>query len=71
MRTLSLACLAVLVLNVLPARADDKPAFRAGAFAQNINPTKFPVSVNGGMSDRQAKRATDPLHARCLVLDDG
>jgi len=48
-----------------------EPAFRAGAFAQDITPTKYPISVNGGMTDRQAKGAHDRLHARCLVLDDG
>src|SRR5262245_65181747 len=45
--------------------------FRAGAYAQDITPTKFPISVNGGMTDRQATAAHDRLHARCLVLDDG
>jgi len=45
--------------------------FRAGAYAQDITPTKFPISVNGGMADRQATNAHDRLHARCLVLDDG
>lgn len=45
--------------------------FRAGAYAQNINPQKFPISVNGGMQDRLATRVHDNLHARCLVLDDG
>src|SRR5262245_5083179 len=44
---------------------------RAGAHAQDITPTKFPISVNGGMADRQATSAHDRLHARCLVLDDG
>ena len=44
---------------------------KAGAFAQDITPEKFPVSVNGGFSDRKATSANDPLHARCLVLDDG
>lgn len=53
-----------------PAAAAER-TFRAGAFAQNIDPPEYPVSVNGGMADRQATRATDPLHARCLVLDDG
>lgn len=52
------------------AAAQDKP-FRAGAYAQDITPTKFPISVNGGMADRQATSAHDRLHARCLVLDDG
>ena len=36
-----------------------------------MTPTKFPISVNGGMQDRQAKGVHDRLHARCLVLDDG
>ena len=44
---------------------------RAGAYAQDITPQKFPISVNGGLQDRQALRAHDPLHARCLVLEDG
>src|SRR5262245_56095921 len=64
-----LAFLAVSLLTIAPARAADKPAFRAGAFAQDITPTKFPISVNGGLQDRQATKATDRLHARCLVLE--
>jgi len=48
-----------------------KKAFRAGAYAQDITPEKFPISVNGGMQDRTATAAHDRLHARCLVLDDG
>jgi neutral ceramidase len=51
--------------------AQPKPALRAGAFAQDVTPEKFPVSVNGGLSDRKATATNDPLHARCLVLDDG
>lgn len=63
--------LALLALVLaFPAAAQEK-VFRAGAHAQNINPAKYPVSVNGGMQDRTAKEAHDPLHARCLVLDDG
>ncbi len=53
------------------AHAQEKKAFRAGACAQDITPTKFPISVNGGMSDRQATAVHDRLHARCLALDDG
>jgi hypothetical protein len=41
---------------------------RAGAFAQDITPPRYPISVNGGMSDHFAQAAPDPLHARCLVL---
>ena len=48
-----------------------KKAFRAGAFAINVSPLKFPVIINGGMTERTADKITDPLHARCLVLDDG
>ncbi len=43
---------------------------RAGAFAMDVTPLKFPISMNGNMQDAPAKRAADPLHARCLVLDD-
>lgn len=57
---------------VLPATAQSpKPVLRAGAYAQDVTPQKFPISVNGGMSDRKATSAHDPLHARCLVVDDG
>lgn len=45
--------------------------FKAGAYAQDVTPKKFPISVNGNFSDVQATAANDPLHARCLVLDDG
>src|SRR5207302_3413105 len=59
-----------LAAGRLPAGAGKK-VFRAGAYAADITPTKWPVSVNGGMQDRQATAAHDRLHARCLVLDDG
>ena len=48
-----------------------EPKFRAGAYAQDITPITFPISVNGNMADKLATSAHDPLHARCLVLDDG
>lgn len=59
-----------LLNSTLPA-AEPAKVFRAGAFAADITPLKFPISMNGGMQDRMAKSAHDPLHARCLVLDDG
>ena len=37
----------------------------------DISPTKFPVIVSGMFEERTASRVEDPLHARCLVLDDG
>ena len=61
----------LLFAMVTPALHAQEKLFRAGAFAQDITPARFPVSVNGGMQDRQATSAHDRLHARCLVLDDG
>jgi len=74
-RRVVLSALTVLAA-ALPASAQSKAAaqpklFRAGAFAQDISPLKFPVSSNGSMQDKQATSVHDPLHARCLVLDDG
>jgi hypothetical protein len=57
-----------MLLAATVARAD---GLSAGAFAMDVTPAKFPISVNGGMADVQAKGANDPIHARCLVLDDG
>lgn len=77
-RSLSVPCVVVAVsclFAVLPARdaAGEEKAkgFRAGAHAMDITPLKYPISINGGMQDRLARVAHDPLHARCLVLDDG
>jgi putative membrane-bound dehydrogenase-like protein len=50
-----------------PARA----ALRAGAYAQDITPTQFPVIVNGGFTEVIATKANDALHARAIVLEDG
>jgi neutral ceramidase len=61
-------CFAVVFGMATAAQAAD---LKAGAVAQEVTPTKFPISVNGNMTDIQAKAANDPLHARCLVLDDG
>jgi neutral ceramidase len=60
-----------LLLSLVLAADVRADGLAAGAFAMDVTPTKFPVSVNGGFSDVQAKAAHDPLHARCLVLDDG
>ncbi|QDU64018.1 Neutral/alkaline non-lysosomal ceramidase [Planctomycetes bacterium Pan216] len=61
---LALGCLTI-------SQAEAAKVFKAGAVAQDITPTKFPVDVNGGMSNRTATAAHDRMHARCLVLDDG
>lgn len=70
LRLLLILGLASLFLLTPTLHAAEKRTFRAGAFAMDITPEKFPISVNGGMQDRQAKGAHDRLHARCLVLDD-
>ncbi len=44
---------------------------RVGAHAMDITPTAFPVESAGSMTPRLATYANDPLHARCLVVDDG
>jgi neutral ceramidase len=65
-----LALLLLLVTSLFGCAIQGRD-LKAGAFAQNVTPTRFPISVNGNMTDIQAKGANDPLHARCLVLDDG
>ncbi len=66
--TLALA----LIPSLAPlAQAQAKRTFRAGAYAIDISPLKFPVIINGGMTERTADKITDRLHARCIVLDDG
>jgi hypothetical protein len=73
MTRLAPVLLTALAVTAVPA-ADAPPrppGLFAGAFAQDVTPEHFPVSVNGGFADRQATAAHDRLHARCLVLDDG
>ena len=62
--------LLLLVASLLapPVQAAE---FRAGAFAQDISPTKFPAPVNGNMKGAFAGEIHDPMHARCLALFDG
>lgn len=46
-------------------------AFRAGAYAQDISPVKFPAPINGSMKGGFAQGIHDPMYARCLALHDG
>jgi neutral ceramidase len=69
MRTVVIALMGLFALS--PSASAAEPQFRAGAYAQDVTPTTFPISVNGNMADKLATAAHDPLHARCLVLDDG
>ncbi|NQT51380.1 LamG domain-containing protein [bacterium] len=61
------------VAALAPARLQGArgSTLRAGAHAIDITPQKFPVFCNGGFLARTATKSYDPLHARCLVLDDG
>src|SRR5688572_15830612 len=62
-------CTILLTLSLCTpvARAE----LRAGASAIDITPVKWPVVVNGGFLAAKADKAIDPLHARCVVLNDG
>jgi putative membrane-bound dehydrogenase-like protein len=72
----SLLSLIVVSLGLLvgfadePVRVPSHP-FRAGAAVVDISPTKFPAIIAGGFLEGTASKVNDPLHARCLVLDDG
>jgi len=76
-RNVTLVILAIALALAPAAKAGNTkgqgPAkvFRAGAFAIDITPLELPVIVNGGVQERLADKVHDPLHARCLVLDDG
>ena len=61
----------VVALLGLPAKAAGKKVLRAGAYAIDVTPRHFPVLVGGMFLERTSEKITDPLHARCLVLDDG
>jgi len=52
-------------------RTAPRKPFRAGACAIDISPKKLPAIVSGMFLERRANKVRDPLHARCLVLDDG
>ncbi len=67
------ALLGSCLVAASPGPADDGPAkpFRACAAAVDVTPPRFPISMNGQMADQVARSASDRLHGRCLVLDDG
>ncbi|TWU56088.1 neutral/alkaline non-lysosomal ceramidase N-terminal domain-containing protein [Rubripirellula reticaptiva] len=78
MNRISLPALFItLVLTALMSAtsvlSQDSPSrvLRAGAYAADITPTTFPVESSGSMTRRTADKAHDPLHARCLVIDNG
>ena len=44
---------------------------KCGAAAIDVSPRHLPVIRNGGFLQSQDDKILDPLHARCIVLDDG
>lgn len=52
-------------------QAADRSILHAGAAAVDISPNKLPVITSGMWVGHEADKVNDPLHARCLVLDDG
>ncbi|MEX0585055.1 MAG: hypothetical protein WD176_00325, partial [Pirellulales bacterium] len=73
-RTATLAAvfsMGAMWMSQAPGAEPSRKVLRAGAYAADITPGYFPVSSNGGMSDRQTTESHDPLHARCLVLHNG
>ena len=63
--------LALTTMSLAHAQAPKQRVFRAGAFAMDVSPPKLPVLVSGMFLERAAEKITDPVYARCLVLDDG
>lgn len=70
-RSWHVVLLLLLSLSVHAEAAEPQRVFKAGAYAIDITPEKFPTDSAGNMTPRKADAAHDPLHARCLVLDDG
>ena len=65
MKSILLAVLFCLV-SMPSARAE----LRAGAAKVDVTPPLLPVIRNGGFLEATDNKISDPLHARCLVLDD-
>src|SRR5438128_4916273 len=66
-----LLALSWLVLMSSQMRAaENQRQFRAGAALVDITPW-MGLSIEGNMHDHKGTNIHDPLHARCVVLDDG
>jgi hypothetical protein len=71
LRSFPAAVLSLGMMLGLPSESNAGKEFRAGAFAIDVTPVRYPVIVNGGFLAKNATNTFDRLHARCLVLDDG
>lgn len=61
------ALFAAAVVLPSPAWAE----LRAGTAVVDITPQQWPLAPRGSFTPRPTDSAHDPLHVRCLVLDDG
>jgi len=61
----------LLAFSVALLGATARAEFLAGAYAQDISPTKFPAPVNGNMKGSFADSIHDPMHARCMAISNG
>ena len=59
---------ALLLITFAPAETHAE--LRAGAAKVDVTPLVLPVIRNGGFIEATDNKVVDPLHARCLVLDD-
>ena len=58
----------LLAAGLFPAEV--RAELRAGAAKVDVTPQTLPVIRNGGFIEASDSKVVDPLHARCLVLDD-
>lgn len=62
----------LLLAPTVPLVAEEPTQkLRAGAYAIDVTPMKLPVDSAGYLQPHKAEMVHDPLHVRCLVLDDG
>jgi hypothetical protein len=66
------AVLAMIVIGTaVRAQTSGSDSFRAGAFAVDVTPNRFPVIINVGFLERIANQDHDRLYARALVMEKG
>ena len=66
-----LFCLFIVAIPCVCLAETPAKTFRAGTSIVDITPTKLPITVVGNFFPGPVGKVSDPLHARCLVLDNG
>ncbi|VTS01432.1 LamG domain-containing protein [Tuwongella immobilis] len=61
----------ILVCCLLPTASVFAAPFEVGAAIIDVTPERFPVAVNCSFTQRLESKISDPLHARCLILQQG